>query len=1586
MDARLTLDVFRDQQRELLALTESTPDLLLAWHWLTTAEDATSGLNNFFLTLRRKPRPSDVEAAAAIGRCMAGQVCTTATLRVLADARQQSWPLAYTLAWLSVAGSNSVMPPWVRHQFPAAGVMVRLLRDTACADPACGWCRERHDARSELKRWFGFPDFRPEPVGEDGRPLQQAIVEAAMAGKYVLAILPTGTGKSLCYQIPALSRFEKTGALTVVISPLVALMADQVAGLEARGITSCVSINGLLSMPERADALDKVRLGDAGILIVSPEQLRSRALRKVLEQREIGAWVLDEAHCLSKWGHDFRPDYRYVGRFIKEKAGKNPVPPVLCLTATAKPDVVADIIGHFRDKLGVELELFDGGASRTNLDFVVVSTTPAEKFAHIHQILMADLPADSPGGAIVYCATKKQTEEVAVYLREKGISASHFHAGLQPETKKSTQTAFIKGELRIIVATNAFGMGIDKPDVRLVIHADIPGSLENYLQEAGRAGRDRQEARCVLLYTPEDVERQFGMSARSRLTQREIQSILKSLRKLDRKKRSGGEVIATSGEILAEEDEAIFERDQATDDTKVRTAISWLEEALLLSREENQVQVFPSSLRVGSLDEAQVRLEKTPILEEYRQQLLALVGALIASDPDDGISTDELMGISGLSSEKVRAAMYDLERLGIASNDTSLTVFVHAGVEHSSKKRYAEAVAMEAAVIAELRLSAPDLAKGESSVLHLRQAAQHLKDAGHAQALPEHILRLLKSLANDGRDDECGLGSLRLRKLDAETVQITLQREWSALEKTARLRRNAAELLLEHLLGRLAQDDKRGIDLLAETTLGKLFAALQSDLVLKAEVKEPTKLLDRALLWLHEQEIIRLNKGLAVFRPAMTIRLGQEKRGFAKPDFAPLQLHYAEQVIQIHVMAEYVQRGLKAMAEALRLAMDYFSLSQDNFLNRWLPGRNKELGRQTTPQSWRDIVETLNNPIQQRIVADDRGQTNVLVLAGPGSGKTRVLVHRIAYLVRVRRENPRGILALAYNRHAAVEIRRRLAELIGNDARGVTVMTCHAFAMRLVGASFADRINKVNGDTFKELMNEAVALLRGTGLPPEEADEMRDRLLSGFRWILVDEYQDVGPEQYELISALAGRTLADEEGKLTLFAVGDDDQNIYAFDGASVEFIRRFEVDYAAKPAYLTENYRSSGHIIAAANTVIQGAAQRMKAEHPITRDHARQESPAGGDWQEIDPVSRGRVQILPSGGDALTQAMAVMAELERLSRLDSGWSWTKAAVIAREWKYLEPLRSYCELHLIPVQMADEEAIPFWYLRETQAMVNWLRSAEFKLVNCEAIRRWLIYQPVGPWWSLLNQAIEEYGVESNGAELPLAHFINWLAEWGREVRRRQNGLMLLTAHRAKGLEFDHVVIIDGGWDKVDKCEDQDASRRLYYVAMTRAKKTLVLARLADGNRLVNSLPGSECVLKRQTNDIPSPPLELRRQYHQGNLSEVDIGFAGRFPSESPVHRAIAQLIPGDPLRLIQKDNRWELLDGMDVVVGRLSKGFTIPRGMELLSARVAAILVRRRDDTDAEFQRHVKCECWELVVPELVFRPQADAPNFSVLA
>ena len=710
----------------------------------------------------------------------------------------------------------------------------------------------------------------------------------------------------------------------------------------------------------------------------------------------------------------------------------------------------------------------------------------------------------------------------------------------------------------------------------------------------------------------------------------------------------------------------------------------------------------------------------------------------------------------------------------------------------------------------------------------------------------------------------------------------------------------------------------------------------------------------------------------------MTIRLEQDRRGFAKTDFEPLELHYKGQTLQVHVMVEFAQRGLEAVAEATRLAMDYFTLGEQDFLRRWLPGRGRELERETTAASWRAIVESLGNPVQQRIVADDREQTNVLVLAGPGSGKTRVLVHRIAYLIRARRENARGILALAYNRHAAVDIRRRLVELIGDDARGVTVLTCHALAMRLAGASFTGREEQPDDQMFREVLRQAVGLLHGRGLPPEDADEQRARLLAGFRWILVDEYQDIGADQYELISALAGRTLVDEAGKLTVFAVGDDDQNIYAFNGASVEYIRRFQKDYGPQPVHLVENYRSTAHIIDAANAVIEPARQRMKEEHPIRVNTARAKGPPGGTWQELDPVGQGRVQILPMPRDPVAQAGVVLAELQRLSTLLPDWDWARCAVIAREWKYLTPVRAFCEANEIPVQMGNEEIPGFWRLRETRALIEWLRGWETGLVDGAALRQWGETQPSNPWHELLRQAIDEHALETGGGEATADHFIEWLAEWGRDIRRRQRGLLLLTAHRAKGLEFDHVAVLDGGWEHVGRDEDPDAPRRLYYVAMTRARETLALARFEGRHSLHDALSTRPSVLTRKPVTFPACPAELRYRYLQPSLREVDLGFAGRHKAGHRTHRVIAELSPGDPLEAREgKEGRWELLDARTgATVGRLAKRFKPPPGMRCRSANVLAIVARSREWSDPRYHDTVKCDPWEVVVPELVFEPE----------
>ena len=1367
--------------------------------------------------------------------------------------------------------------------------------------------------------------------------------------------------------------------------------------LEKLGVTTCVTVNGNLSMPERTEALKKVRLGDTAILLISPEQLRSVSVRKALDQREIGLWVLDEAHCLSKWGHDFRPDYRYVGRFIREKATHGRIPPVLCLTATAKPDVKTEILDYFQKHLNTELRVFDGGSRRTNLDFTVVETTELTKFQQIVTQFNQHLPADEPGGAIVYCATRLKTEEVATFLKDQGVDADHFHAGLPPETKKTVQQSFINGDLRAIAATNAFGMGIDKPDVRLVIHADIPASLENYLQEAGRAGRDQQQAHCVLLYTEEDVERQFGMSARSRLTRREIHGVLRALRSLDRRNRrhSRGEpVIATTGEILVEDQEGDFTRDKGTDDTRVRTAVAWLEEADLLRRDENEVRVFPSSLSIRSVDDARAILQNQQLDDAYREALTAMVKTLLYAAPDEGITTDTMMEVSGLSSNRVRTALFDLERFGIARTDTVLTAFVHVGTRLPSRRRLTDAIAIEKQLIELMQEMAPDMGRNNSAPLNLRIASQRLKDADLGHVRTEHVTRVLQGISRDGRNDDgtsarrAG-GSITISNHNSENVWLTLNRDWSSLAAMADRRRQGARLLLTHLLEELSPN-RRGQDLLVKTTLEQLLKIIEGDLALRSQTNNAQLLMERALLWLHDQEVIRLNRGLTVFRSAMTITLTPERRGFKQQDFQDLQHHYDRTVQQIHVMAEFAEKGRTAIAEAIRLSIEYFELGEKEFIRRWLPERRHELNRETTPKSWDMIVENLNNPTQRKLVTDNRETDNTLVLAGPGSGKTRVLVHRIAYLVRVRRQNPRSILALAYNRHAAVEIRSRLAELIGDDANGVTVLTCHALAMRLVGASFSGKADLRDGEELKTLlddvMDQAIDYLQGNEFAEEdsaeggeseqaEIEENRARLLAGFRWILVDEYQDIGRQEYDLISALAGQTITDVDARPSLFGVGDDDQNIYAFNGSSVEFIRRFHEDYGAEPTYLTENYRSSKHIIDAANVVIAPATDRMKTGHEIRIDHNRSHDPPGDVWEALDLIARGRVQILPTGDDIYSQAQRAITELNRLSELVPDWDWSRCAVIASEWRHLEPVRSLCEHQNIPVQQANESAMSLWRLRETQALIQQARR-ERRLLNLGDLKEWILRQRPSPWFELLEQALDEHQIETGATEAPTTAFIEWLAEWCRDARRRQHGLLLLTAHRAKGLEFDHVVVLDGGWNRRNREGDADAQRRLYYVAMTRARQTLALLRRKESHPFQTGLQDRPSVLLRETITLPLPGPELTRRHRQLALNEVFLSFAGNKPPEDHRHRAIAALSPGDTLQAKQNGQAWKLLDEAGTTVGILARSFEAPDNMVCTGATVAAIATWGKDRSDAEYLDRVLCEKWEVVLPELTFEPR----------
>ncbi len=685
-DCRSTLVLVEDQFRSFSQLNDLNPQELLCYQALL-APGIKSDLGVFFASITGQAPVAISELKTLVSQLLQEtdpalqrdlKVCRARLEQLLEEDLQREdlhWPLAYALAWLRVSGGNSVLAPWVRHQFPEAGRLISELRDVPCEREDCQYCQTTHDPRHELKRYFGFPDFRYE---QPGKSLQHDIVLAGMRGQHVLAILATGGGKSLCYQLPALNRFHRNGSLTVIVSPLQSLMKDQVDGLLERNVQCAAALNGLLTMPERAEVLEKIQMGDVGILLVSPEQFRNKAFRRAIRQRQVGAWIFDEAHCLSKWGSDFRPDYLYVSRFIREYTADQPLAQIGCFTATAKPDVLADIQSHFRESLGIEFKVFPGGHERTNLHFDVLPCTKAEKWSRTDGLLREHLDAQE-GGAVVFVSSRKSAEELSDFLIGQGWPCKHFHAGLEPNTKTDIQDDFKAGQLRIIVATNAFGMGVDKADIRLVVHADIPGSLENYLQEAGRAGRDQGDARCVLLYDPQDIETQFGMSERSKLSIRDIQQILRKLRN-ESNRRKGGKLVITAGEILLDDDvETTFSADERDAETKVVTAVAWLERGDYLKREENHTQIFPARLDVSE-EEAEKRLLKAELPQRRLEEFRAILRFLYGADADERVNTDQLMQLTSLESEEIASALKQLEEMGLLVNDSQITLYVRHGV------------------------------------------------------------------------------------------------------------------------------------------------------------------------------------------------------------------------------------------------------------------------------------------------------------------------------------------------------------------------------------------------------------------------------------------------------------------------------------------------------------------------------------------------------------------------------------------------------------------------------------------------------------------------------------------------------------------------------------------------------------------------------------------------------------------------------------------------------------------------------------------------------------------------------------------
>ena len=379
------------------------------------------------------------------------------------------------------------------------------------------------DARAVLQARFGYGAFRPG---------QERAIVSVLAGRDTLVVLPTGGGKSLCYQVPALV----SRGLTVVISPLISLMKDQVDALERRGI-SAAFINSTLSSTEVSDRLVRAQRGEIQMLYVAPERFDVGATAERLKAIGIALLAVDEAHCISEWGHDFRPSYRRVGD-VRQRLGN---PPTIALTATATPVVREDIARILDLK---DPEIIVTGFDRPNLSYGVISAKGDREKDAVVVDLLRNL---GDGTGIVYASTRKTVERLAQYLDDQGIPASAYHAGLDDERRRRVQDYFMSERTRVIVATNSFGMGVDKSNVRLVIHYAMPGTLEAYYQEAGRAGRDGNQSRCVLLHAfPDRFTHEFFI--KSALPDR---ALIEQVHRRCQREADRGGVVAASAEELA---------------------------------------------------------------------------------------------------------------------------------------------------------------------------------------------------------------------------------------------------------------------------------------------------------------------------------------------------------------------------------------------------------------------------------------------------------------------------------------------------------------------------------------------------------------------------------------------------------------------------------------------------------------------------------------------------------------------------------------------------------------------------------------------------------------------------------------------------------------------------------------------------------------------------------------------------------------------------------------------------------------------------------------------------------------------------
>ena len=1336
--------------------------------------------------------PAKERLTELIRNCYEEKICRHTDLERLI----QHYPceLAYALALVDTTDYRSITPGWVLRNYPEVEYVMSLLRHIHCKE-GCAYCNTQLDVHYHLKAFFGYDQFR---TYED-EPLQEQAVQAAVNGKSLLAIFPTGGGKSLTFQLPALMAGRSVHGLTVVISPLQSLMKDQVDSLAEKGITDAVTINGLLDPLTRALAIQRVQDGEASLLYIAPEMLRSNTICRILMARHVVRFVIDEAHCFSSWGQDFRVDYLYIGKFIREyqqkKGSQKPIP-VSCFTATAKQKVVQDIRDYFKQTLNIDLALFTSTASRTNLRYSVIhAETNDEKYSILRRII-----ADSDCPTIVYTSRTRRTQTIAAQLNRDGYKALPFNGKMEVDAKIANQDAFMNDQARIIVATSAFGMGVDKKDVGLVIHYDISDSLENYVQEAGRAGRDPHlNARCYVLYSDNDLDKHFILLNQTKLSISEIQQVWKAVKDLTRQRTR---ICCSALEIARK---AGWDDSISDIETRIRTALAALEQSGYLARENNSPRVYATGITVKNVDEARMRITASLLFgSDEIEKAVRVIKSLIsqkyitkAQDAEAESRVDYLADIMGLSKREVISVVERMRQDGILADSKDISAYLQdaGNSERKSRTAFERFAKLEQYILSHI--------PNESLQTSYKLLNDNAINEGIGTSTEKDIRTLLYFLTVKGY----------IHKKEDATRNIKISRQ-TDLESTIRRHEKRVEVCRFTIewLYKLANETKKedSPDMTIQFSVIELLKQLKSSphsLFCKFEELQLEDV-EEALLYLSAIGVLKLEGGFLVLYNAMSIqRIKDNKARYKQDDYRMLNEFYKQKIQQVHIVGEYANLMVKDYNAALQYVQDYFQMDYRKFITKYFKGeRLNEIQRNLTPAKYKQLFEQLST--RQMEIISDKDSRCIVVAAGPGSGKTRVLVHKLASLLLLEDVKHEQLLMLTFSRAAATEFKQRLMELIGNAAHFVEIKTFHSYCFDLLG-----RIG--NLEEAKNVVAKATDMINQGEVEPNKI---------GKTVLVIDEAQDMGAEEYAFVKALMTRN---EE--MRIIAVGDDDQNIYEFRGSNSTYMYRLTQENASRFIEMTENYRSAHHPVSFANEFARNIRNRMKT-NPIVS--MKKEN----GWVEVtrhqsaymyQPLVEKIIQNQGEGTSCvLTQtneeAVIIMALLQRkgvdcmlIQSLD-GFRFWNLAEIRYFLKYID---KQAHAPLIPEELWEQaRRATFSTYRRSQSLTYVKRCLElFEQTNKTK------------YISDFKEFVYESSVE-DFCDISKAKVI------------------VSTIHKAKGKEFDDVYMLI-----TDKLQKDDTVMRRYYVGITRAKNRLFIHTNSD---CFQHLPTDKYVIDVQQYTMP----------------------------------------------------------------------------------------------------------------------------------